>query len=187
MSVFESPWPIIVCCTVVSLIMLFRWSQNRQGKFLIFALLAQLLCGVGLAVDGLVVTEPEKIEQQVRDLCFAFQRGESERAASFFSADIPELRQLVEQASRMVRVGEDLRVSDVSVNSVGTPPCFVVRFRANATVYLKTGGSDEQLGRQPSCWEVVWKKESAGWKIAKLTRLNPINQREMQVFEMMAQ
>lgn len=183
MWLIENPWPVVAICVVAALGTVFQWSRNKQGKYLLAAFGCLLLTGMTFLIDEAVVTEPERIALHVRELCFSFQREKTEEARAFFSNSAPELRQLVEQASRMVRVGKDLIVSDIEVKTVGTPPHYTSRFRAKGTVFLKSGASEENYGFQHSQWELLWKQEGGVWRIVKLTRLNPLNQQVMQVFD----
>jgi len=183
MWLIENPWPVVVIGVAAALGGLFLWSRRRQGKYLFASAGMLLLCGAVFLVDAAVVTESERVSEQVRELCYAFQRNEVDGACGYFSANAPELQEIVRQASRLVRVGNDLIVSDIDVRTVGTPPHYVSRFRAKATVFLKLGAGEENGGFQPSQWELLWKREPAGWRIIKLTRLNPLNQQPMQVLQ----
>ncbi len=183
MWLIENPWPIVMICVVVALGGVFLWSRNKQAKYLLLAGGMLLLTGAAFLVDAAVLTESEQIDLQVRDLCYAFQRGEVDKATGYFSDTAPELKQIVREASSMVRVGNDLVVSDINVKTIGSPPHYASRFRAKATVFLKSGGGEQNGGHQPSQWELIWKHEAAGWRIVKLSRLNPINQQTMQVFD----
>lgn len=183
MWLIENPWPVVVLCVLASLVSVFLWSRNKQGKYLLAAAGLLLLCGAAFLVDAAVATEPERVAQQVTQLCFDFQRGKIDRACEHFSDSAPDLKDLVRQAERMVRVSSDLIVSDIQVKPVGTPTHYQTRFRAKATVHLKSGGAEENAGYQPSQWELLWKRENGNWRIVKLARLNPLNQQPMQVFE----
>lgn len=187
MWLIENPWPVVLICVVAALGGVFLWSRNKQGKYLLISGGMLLLSGAVFLVDAAVMTEGERVAEQVRELCYDFQRGEIDQACGYFSEAAPELKEVVRQASSLVRVGNDLIVSDIDVKTVGTPPHFVTRFRAKATVFLKTGASEENGGFQPSQWELIWKREESGWRIVKLSRLNPLNQQPMEVFKQSSQ
>ncbi|MCA9093369.1 MAG: hypothetical protein KDA68_07775, partial [Planctomycetaceae bacterium] len=85
MWLIENPWPVVMICVVVALGGVFLWSRNKQAKYLLLAGGMLLLTGAAFLVDAAVITESERIALQVQELCYAFQRGEVDKASGYFS------------------------------------------------------------------------------------------------------
>lgn len=176
----ENPWPVACIGFALAFVFVIVWTRSmRRGWLLAVAGALLLACGA-FVLDEMAVTDREKMEQEVRDLCFAFQRNELPQAQSYFSEQAPEWKQRLKEAMDLVQVDTDLTVRDIQVQFIGEGRA-TTKFRANATVKFRRGDS---LGRQPSMWELTWQKEQSNWKVIKVVRLDPINgNRELGILE----
>lgn len=175
----ENPWPLVVLLGIGGGILLAAWSSSRRKVWL-----AASLSAVGAAVavyfvERAIVTDRERVEQNVLDLTAAFQRHDRDKTLSFFSLQAPEWRNIVELALERVAVKDDLSVKDMSVRLSNENTRAVSHFRANGTVSYE-GNS---LGHQPSRWELTWQKEAGDWKIVEVKRLNTIKDEKLEIFE----
>ncbi|MFO1019522.1 MAG: hypothetical protein U0903_02300 [Planctomycetales bacterium] len=176
----ENPWPVACVGFGLALVFAIVWTRSmRRGWLLAVAGALLIACGA-FALDEMTVTGREKMEQEVRELCFAFQRNELVQAQSYISDQAPEWKGRMKEAMDLVQVDTDLTVRDINAEFIGEGTA-KTKFRANATVKIRRG---ESLGRQPSMWELTWQKEKEVWKIIKVVRLDPINgKRELGLLE----
>lgn len=179
----ETPWPPVVLALVGAAFLLVAWSSRGQTKFLVGAVLLVLLCVVIYVVEGQIVTDAERVEASVHELCHAFQRKD-EATYDYISQTAPEIKVALMGAMALVRVQDDLSVTDVSVEMLAQNSRALSHFRANATIDVVGYGN---VGRQPSRWELTWQREDDEWKVIRVTRLHPITGEEMGLLERQAQ
>ena len=101
----------------------------------------------------------------------AYQRQDEVRTIDRISARAPELQQIARVAIGEVQLGDDLRVSDLSVRMKAQNTRAVSHFRVNTTVSRVGLG---EIGYRPSRWEVTWQKEGGKWRIIYIELLDPI-------------
>src|SRR5258708_23209219 len=106
----ENPWPPIFILGLVVCALLAVWSSQKRGIWLVGVLAAVALAVAIFFVEKSIITERERIEQKVFELTDAFQRKDHDRTLSFFSAQEPELRQMVEMALDQMTLQDDLAV-----------------------------------------------------------------------------
>ena len=176
----ETPWPLVLILAVAACIMLAIWSAQKRGVWMMGSLGLILAAVAVIFIEQSIVTESERVEQQVLDLTSAFQRKDHDRTLGFISRQAPELRNMAEFALENVTVQDDLKVKDMHVRVTNENTRAVSRFRANGTISFQ----GTNFGPQPSLLEVTWQKENGDWKIIGLRRLNPIKENEeMRMFE----
>ena len=174
----ENPWPAMIVLLCVAVLCVGKWIGRRKIGSLVIAVVCILLGAGCYLLDMYVQTAGELITQNVYDLTTAFQQQNVPKTLGFFSAQaIPE-RVLISTALNQVRVGEDLRVSDVSVTFKAANSLAISHFRANASVTINIPGGPHHVSYHPSRWELDWQKEAGEWKIVKVHRLNPITGKE---------
>ncbi|MBS0261531.1 MAG: nuclear transport factor 2 family protein [Planctomycetes bacterium] len=175
----ENPWPVIVILGLVGGACVASWTSNRRASWLAGGI-AALLVAIGLYfyADS-VVTEGERIEQDIRALTKAFTNKERERTLGFFSAGAGELKSRCETAMAWVEFPNGLDVKDVSVTVTNDNSRAVSRFRANGRVSVKGAGETHAASR----WEFTWQKEAGQWKIIDVIRLNPYKDEKMDYFD----
>jgi hypothetical protein len=174
----ENPWPPIFFLGLVVCALLAVWSSQKRGIWLI-GVLATIAAAVAIFfVEKSIITERELIEQKVVDLKDAFQRKDHDRTLAFFSAQEPELRQMVESALEMFTLESDVDVKDFDDRLFGEGTGAVSRFRANGT-----SSGMGYSGHFASRWDVTWQKERGDWKIIAVQRLDTIKEQKLQPFE----
>lgn len=175
----ENPWPLIIPCLIIAAGLFLVWRERLQKKWLLGAIAAATLALTAFVTDRLVVTDGERLEQNIRDLVAAFQHKDRDRTLSFFSPREVLLKQLVETALNAVDVHDDLDIKDVQVTLLAGATRASTRFRANGTAsYQKTN-----VGHQPSRWDLKWQREGNDWKIVEVHRLHPLKDEELSMFE----
>lgn len=165
----ETPWPPILICTALAVVLIAAWSADRRATYLagVVCLLAAA-CAI-FAVERFIVTDAERIEASVYGITSAFQQGELDETLDFISPKAPKIRDLVTMAMRMYDVHDDLRIRDLRVAMKSENSRGIATFRANATV--STAGHGD-LGWHPSRWELTWQREADQWKVIRVCRLN---------------
>lgn len=164
----ENPWPPMVLAGLAALICFAIWNNDRRNLYLILGLAFLAMTGVIYAAERAILTDGEKVQQQVAVLCDQFRRKD-EAALDHFSPTVPELRTLCQTAMGMVDVGNDLRLTDFATTITNQNSRATVHFRANATI--SAGGFS---GHHPFRCLLTFQKEAGAWKIVDVQRLDPI-------------
>lgn len=171
----ENPWPAMIFLLTVAVICLVQWTATRRRLDLLLGVICLLLGGGCYALDICVETTRERITQHIYDVTSAFQKQDVQKTLSYFSVQAPE-RETIESNLGKVKVGDDLRITDISVTFKANNSLAISTFRANATISVDLspipGGN---LGHHPSRWELNWQREAGEWKIVKVQRLHPLN------------
>jgi hypothetical protein len=175
----ETPWPLIVILGFAACLCLALWTSQKREVWLVAVLVLVAAAVAVFFVEKSIVTEAERVEQDVYDLTGAFQRKDRERLLSFFSLQAPDLRTKALEALNLVDLPDGIDIKDVSVRMSNENTRAVSHFRANGTVSVKGLGSQHS----PSRWEVTWQKEGNDWKIIEVIRLHPVKDEKMQIFE----
>lgn len=172
----DTPWPPILICSVLGVLLVAAWYPNRRGIYLLGVVGLIFLSGAIYAVEQHIVTEAERIEKSVLDVTRAFERADLEKTLSFFARTDTQDRKDVTAAMLLVEVEEDLRITDLQVKMMENNSRAVSHFRANATIRVL---GQVHRGRHPSRWELTWQKEAEDWKIVSVRRLNIVTGEEM--------
>lgn len=137
--------------------------------------LLMIVGATAIIIDAVIVTAREEIESQVVTLCDDFQNHRPE-TLTYFSKTVPGLRQLAEAAMAMVTVESEPTLTDFQIQFTNEGSRATAHFRANATISVKGYGN---VGHQPSRFMLTWAREGDGWKIIKVQRMHPIQDREL--------
>lgn len=178
----ENPWPPIVICGGMAVIFFFMWNANRRGLHLLLCLGCLALCGLWYVVERAIVTDGERLQAKVIQLCEDF-RDKKPGVTDYVSDAHPDIKILFASASALVTVGNDLRMSDFQSTISNDGQQGTVHFRANATITIMGHGN---VGYQPARLILTFQREKEDWKIIKVQRLNPINGNEMPALEQSA-
>lgn len=164
----ENPWPPMVLACLAALIFFAIWSNDRRNLYFVLGLIFLAMTGVIYAVERLVVTDGEKLQQEVVELCDQFRRRDKV-ALDHFSQSASDLKTLCQVAMDTVEVGNDLRLTDFATTMSNQNSQATVHFRANATISVM-GHS----GHHPFRCLLTFQKEAGAWKIVDVQRLDPI-------------
>lgn len=179
----ETPWPPMIGLCVVAVLLFLGWLSQQKTIFLAGVALCLALCGVVYFVEQQIITERERVEQQLLDFAVAFQQdslqqglvnlivpGKAPVSLDFISASADSSRRMAEAALNVVDIPEPVRISDVRTTMSNNDSRAVTQFRATAAV--KMGGGYADAIHQPTRWELTWQREKGDWKIIRATRLN---------------
>lgn len=175
----ENPWPPMIIAAIFAVIFLLMWNANRRGLHLVLALLCLLLCGGFYFLERAIITEGERLQQRVVQLCEDF-RDKKPGVLGYVSDAAPEVKALFTGALLTVSVGKDMRLSDFQTQLLKNDTEATVHFRANASVNVVGFGD---VGYQPARIILTFVREKGEWKIIKVQRLNPLNGKEMGVLD----
>jgi hypothetical protein len=170
----ETPWPPFFICSVLAATFFAQWYMHRQRRQLQLSVAFLALGGLVILVERLIVTESERVENNVYALARAFEAGDAEHCAEFFSAHDATDRDLVRGAAGSVHVVGSIRITDLSVQMSSAESRATSTFRASATV--------SYLGRQEhgyTRWELTWQREADEWKIVRIRRLHFVGEGEI--------
>ncbi|VAX36242.1 hypothetical protein MNBD_PLANCTO02-3434 [hydrothermal vent metagenome] len=171
----ETALPPIILMSVISIGLLISFFNTKRGVLLIGSLLLWAASAGVYFVEQAIVTESEKVEQAVLDVATAFQQQEKQKTLSFFSDFASDERAFIESQFDKIEVQKDLRITAMQV-TMENEKTAIADFRANGSVVVVGYGNS---GRFPTRWKIRMLKEEAGWKIVKVTRLHPINGKEI--------
>ena len=193
----ETPWPPIFILAVIAACLAAAFSATQRSVYLAGILVLALLGGGIYFIEKQIVTEAERVEAAIYGVTDAFQDRDVERTVSYFSdnAALPDdrlppflrfvarnvsLRTVVAGAVSTIQVEDDLRITDVSVETSNNDSLAKSHFRANGSFIVPGAGN---VGHQPTRWEFRWRQEAGEWRIIDVQRLDPINGEPMGVFE----
>lgn len=173
----ENPWPAMIVLVSAAAACVIQGSAQRKRKYTIVGVVLALL-GLGcFLLDTFVLTPREVITQHVYDLAAAVQKEDLPKTLSFFSQNAPE-RADIERYFAMVDIGDDLRITDISVTFKAADSLAISHFRANGTISVPLFGHSEH---HPTRWELDWQREAGDWKVIKVHRLHPVNGKEIKL------
>jgi ketosteroid isomerase-like protein len=160
--------PIFIC-GVAALVMFWWWCKTSQKAFLQAGIGAVVLAGVIFLVERLIVTESERVEAAVVDIADAFRKKDVAGTLSHFSESAKIERALVAQASKMVDIEDDLRITDTNVQMSDDGTHATIRFRANATARY-----NQSKDRARTRWEFAFERQADEWKVTGIKRMHLI-------------
>lgn len=165
----ENPWPVIIVCLMCAVGLLIAWFQTRR-KWMLFSILVPALVAVGAwQLDQSIVTDREKVTENVYGIVAAFQHRELEEMLSYISNSARDLKLLAASAYNMVELGPDTRVADVHVEFLPRNERAVTVFRVNST--LRAAGG---VSRVATMWEARWQPEQGDWKMIDIMQRDPV-------------
>jgi ketosteroid isomerase-like protein len=175
----ENPWPPIVILGLVAIGCLGVWSSQKRGVWLIGAVGAVAAALGVYFVDRSIVTEGERVAQEIHALADAFTRKDRDRTLAFFSPQAVEWREQCRTALDLVSFPDGIDIKDVQVTMSNENSRAISHFRANGTVSVRGVATAHVASR----WQVTWQKEAGQWKIVEVQRLNPYKDEPMTLFE----
>ena len=171
----ENPWPPMVIAGLCALIFFGLWNRERRQPFLTLAVIFLLTTGGIYAFERAIVTEPERVQHEIVQLADQFRR--KDRAAiDHFSESQPGLRTLCETLMAEVEIRDDLRLFDFRTTMTNQNSRATVQFRANGTI-----SAMGHTGHHPFRCQMTFQKESGGWKIIEVQRMDPLNGEKIQI------
>jgi ketosteroid isomerase-like protein len=170
----ETPWPPFLICSVISAAYFAQWYVHRRPRQLFVAAAFMGVGGLVVLVERLIVTEAERVENNVYALARAFQAGDADRCAEFFSDQDAKDRDTVRNVAGMTKVEGNIRITDLTVQVTSGGGHATSTFRASATVNFQN-----QHGHGATRWELTWQHEGRDWKIVRLRRLRFMGEGEL--------
>jgi hypothetical protein len=147
------------------------WSAGRT-RTAVIGFLMLVLGAASFGIDAMILTERERLETELRQLCDDFR---FKRAGTLDYFATPALKAMVTAALALVTVEDAPRITDVRTEITNQGSRAQMHFRANATI--KVGG--DYAGYQPTRFRLTWSREPDGWKIINVTRLHPRRTRNL--------
>ena len=173
----ENPWPPMLLAGLGSLVCFGLWNSNRRNLYLMSAFVFLAIVGVVYVVERAIVTDGEKLQAEVVQLCDQFRKRDP-ATLDHFSVNSTDLRLLCKTAMEAVEIHDDLRLTDFHTKLTGQNSQASVHFRANATI--STLGF---TGHHPFRCVLDFQIVGGAWKIVDVQRLDPIKGDKMSVME----
>jgi hypothetical protein len=158
------------------------WSRLRRGGLIAGAILAVLLGAAAWMYDMQVQTDTEQIRENVYNITRSFQRGDLDATISLISPAAKELRLIVGSAFNMVKVHDDMRVTDVRVEVLPNGERAKSRFRVNGTITTHA-----LTQRVSTLWEARWQPEEGTWKMIDIIQFDPLNGEQLHYVDALRQ
>jgi len=114
-------WPIVLGAGVLAAILVLLWSQSGTRGLLPAAMVALVVAGASAAIDRIVVTDREAIENLFDHLATAAERADAATILAAFDPAVEPPRAAAEQALRDFRP-EEVRITRIDVALQGTGP-----------------------------------------------------------------
>ena len=173
----ENPWPPMLLAGLASLVCFGLWNSDRRNLYLVSAFVLLGIVGAVYAVERAIVTDGEKLQSEIAQLCDQFRKRDP-ATLDHFSATATDLKALCKTAMETVEIRDDLRLTDFHTRFTGQNSRASVHFRANATISVM-GFS----GHHPFRCILDFQKEGGAWKIVDVQRLDPIKGDKIGIME----
>ena len=164
------------------MMLLFTGLNNGQNRNTFLGGLLMIIGASAFLVDSMVVTERERIQTHVVTLCDDFQNRRA-GTLDYFSQTAPELKVAAAAAMALVTLDTEPSLTDFQIDITNQGSRATTHFRANATISVKGVGS---VGHQPSRFILTWAREGTEWKIIKVQRMHPIQDKELGLLDQTA-
>ncbi|WP_417848667.1 hypothetical protein [Thalassoglobus sp.] len=168
----ENAWQPMLFLTLAGMMFGMVWYRRLQTRYLIAMAACFLLVGVTWFVEGAIVTEREKVRNSVVAITTSFQQRNLEQTLTHVSRQARGLQLLISSAHNLVKVRDDMRVTDIEIDLLNDNTRAKTRFRVNATIEAI---GQSYVGHQPTRWEATWQLEEGEWRIINILQLDPIN------------
>ena len=193
----ETPWPPIFILAIGAAVLAAVFAATQRSMYLAGIVVLGIIAGGVYFVEQRIVTEAERVEAAIYGVTDAFQQRDVSKTVSYFSqnATIPQdavppffqafarnltLPVIVERAVSNVQVQDDLRITDISVETSNNDSRAKSHFRANGSFFVAGVGD---VGRQPTRWEFRWQKEANEWRVVNVQRLDPITGEPIGIYD----
>lgn len=161
------------------LVALLTGLNSSRRMMSVGGLLLILLAGSAWIIDASVITDREELESLVHSLCEDFRQKRA-GTIDYFSPTAPELRAAAIAAMALVTINDGPRLTDFDIKVTNQGTRATAHFRANATISVKAIGD---VGHQPSRFILTFSREQHAWKIIKVQRMHPVQDRELGLLE----
>jgi hypothetical protein len=166
----ETAWPPIIGAVSLGLIFGMIWFETQRPRYLAAIGLCTLL-GVGSwLIDRAVVTERERVEQNMADLVIDFEHQDAAAVLDAVSTRSPELQEIARAALERVTVS-GLRVTDVNTEMSAENTRARMHFRVNGMAAL----NGRNVGHQPTRWIGRWEREKDRWRLIDIQQLDTLS------------
>lgn len=171
----ENAWPPMLIAGFAAMIFVALWNKDRNSRFLGGAVVCLLLIFGFFILERSIVTEGERLQDDVVSLCDQFRRRQPE-TLSHFSENAADFREMCSKAMNIVEIDNDMRLTDFQTTFTSNRSRANVHFRANATI-----SAMGFKGHHPLRCILTYQKEGGAWKIVDVQRLDPIKGDKMEI------
>lgn len=168
----ENPWPLLLILGGVAAVALISGVPKGRSVSIVCLLIA-----LGLYfVESAVVTPAEEVELQLQTMLDSFRERDQTAIDACIAEESAGLREIAARGLDMVSLTKDFHIKDLKVSVRDDGQTADAHLRANGTLRLRQGDITTHMFTR---WQTVWKHSASGWKLAEVTRLDPVNGQEM--------
>ena len=163
--IIESPWPILAVGVFVVAILWGVYTQTRHPRAIYAAIGAVALFGGLLALERVILTEREVVEQTLFQIAAALEANDSDEVLEHIS---PQSQTVRDDARRHMNLVDISRVNiksnlKVNVQSKHKPPLAEATFNVVIVASDKAGHLvEQQIPRRLTVW---FRKEADHWRV----------------------
>lgn len=171
----DNPWPLLILLAGVALAAFLIGTPKGRTVGLISLVLA---CGLYF-LEQTLISPGEEVEMEVATMLDNFKAQDIDAIAAQICAPKDKLVDIAKQGLDLVELSDSFSLKSVQV-TLDSETSATAMVRANGNVSLKKHGGGQH--RVPNFWKTEWRQEGGAWKLAAVTRLNPVNGTEMGYF-----
>jgi len=165
---FSAPlFAFTICALPVILFGLFLRPKRRP--ILVAMLAVVVLVVVGVGVEGVIVTERERVERMVHDVVAAIESNEPKRVLEFISPSADQTRSFATSMLQKIRVVDvKIKIRAITIDRLSTPPSAEVQLDAVVLMEHPQSGAQDPVRYVRSC-TVKCMKEGKTWLVTDVT------------------
>lgn len=173
MDLLESRLHVLLLGSLITCIFGAIWWNSQSRSMLILTLAGVIATGAGVAVEHLVVTPRETVEQTLYAIAAKIDSGNQAELLDYFHSSVPHMRAQAEgELTRWeVSEGKITHIHEITVDSERVPPRAVVRFNAGAHIGSRSIGISGQ--RVVLTFVVTFEEEDGLWKVLQYSWHDP--------------
>ena len=172
----ENPLPGIIILGSIAVI---AWISGTQyGKRISLVCIA---CSVGLYfLEQALVSTGEEVEATVVEMLEHFKKEDINAIRQQIADKDPELVGLSERGLELVDFRPNFQVKSTETTISPDQKTVTAYIRANGQVDVAVSGAGTR--HVATYWKTTWIQQNSQWKLEDVTRLNPTDGAEMEIF-----
>lgn len=173
----ENAWQPMLLFILIGMACGIFGYQRLQKRYAVLMATCLLLAVATWFIERAIVTERERVHTAVVDIVTAFQQRDLERTLDRVSKRAQDLKFLIGHAYNIVKIRDDMRLTDIQVTLSNQKTRAKTLFRVNATLEARNASF-----REPTRWEATWQIEENEWRMIDIRQLDPISGNVMNDF-----
>jgi hypothetical protein len=162
----ENPLPLLLMGLAAEAILTVLLLQTGRGALLLGMLAIALVTAALVAVESVIVTDREAIEETLFAAAAAVERNDVRGLLRYLSLDAAPLQGEIERIFAQVKFAEARITSqpEIMISQLSEPPSATASFLAR--IRITQGNDRAPVGSHLGRFRVRLERESVGWRIA---------------------